>query len=128
MFRLRIDFAINTYDANWNTLCDDQTPVSIALQFNASDLETQYYISDLFPNPAIDEIIVKINSKIYVENITLQIFDLTAGQKISKEISIEKGTNSFLLDISSLQSGMHNMIIQGSNSSVSTTRFVKFEE
>ncbi len=120
--------AINTYDENWNPLCEAQAPVAITQQFVAPDLETQYYITDLFPNPAVNELIVRLNSKIYADNVTLEVFGVTAGQKIKKSISIEKGMNTYLLDISSLQTGMYNLIIQGSNARVSTTRFVKFEE
>ena len=120
--------AINTYDENWNPLCEDQAPVSIVQEFNVQDIKTQYYITDLFPNPAIDELIVRLNSQINADDITLEIYDLTGGIKIRKEISIEKGNNTLLLDISILESGMYNMIIQGSNSRISTTRFAKIEK
>lgn len=120
--------AINTYDENWNPICDSQAPVSIVQGFNTNDIETQYYISELFPNPAINDLIVKVHSKINTDNVTLRIYDLTAGQKMERKVNIEKGVNAFLLDVSHLQSGIYNLIIEGSNSKVSTTRFVKFAD
>ncbi len=81
-------------------------------------------ITDVFPNPASDEVNLKIMSNLN-KRIVLEVYDLNGRAVRSIPMEMESGLNVITLPINDLKGGMYMINIQGNNMKTSQTRFVK---
>ena len=109
--------------AFYTTDCEEM-PDNNSQNFEAEKAAEMYVITDLFPNPADDEIFIKIES---YNNTSAQLFvhDMTGRKIISRSIDLEIGNNSFDLIIAHLKKGIYNISVYSGNNSLQSDRFLK---
>ena len=107
----------------YTTNCEEGMPEDNLQNVEAEIAENSYTLNELFPNPATDEVILKVESLV---NSAAQIFihDMTGRKVFAKNIEMEIGINSFELNTNELKTGIYNVTLMSKNQ-VETTRFVK---
>ena len=81
-------------------------------------------IKSLFPNPGIGEVFMKIESTMD-GSLTIAFHDVVGKLSQQNKVSIEKGTQTFQLDISNLNTGVYHVTIQDAFGQITVERFVK---
>lgn len=113
------------FDNNWyiaigNTLFYvDQTALSIP-----ETQMTQYNQIIIFPNPAVEEINIKLNYEFNNENFQFTLSNIM-GQTILKGEIFAENYNSKKIDIKNLNSGIYFLNIYNSRNSVLTKKIIK---
>lgn len=79
----------------------------------------------LYPNPAKNELNVKIESPVNSEYY-IAIFDISGREVLSNEINTIESTTKISIDISAIQSGMYYLRIMNSTTD-KTLKLVKTE-
>lgn len=84
---------------------DPNAPVLIKETFKNST------VFDVYPNPAVDNVVLKINSQKTVFS-KLSIFNALGALVLEKEIFVSEGKNNFELDLTNLSSGIYVVSIK----------------
>lgn len=82
----------------------------------------------LFPNPAIDYVIVSFSWDRKVAPIKLKLLDVNGKLVQEKSIEINKGNNQTKIDIQSLAQGNYFIELVGENWKISADQFVKLSQ
>ncbi len=89
-------------------------------------LETKkaFTIDNVFPNPATDELFIKIKSTDDV-NVDLYIYSSTGQVMEIRPIRIEAGSNSIQLNLNEFSTGLYHLQLQDENGNAYYEKFVK---
>lgn len=137
------DYAIsfNYYNDNWELICSN-FPLTFSVEFGEiltplvgnSDTEIQIFNDPLklitikdqtaYPNPAEDYIITTIES-LFETDAQIEVYDINGRLSIAQSIHLNKGFQSFELDIQQLTRGVHNIVLKSDGVIISTHKFVK---
>lgn len=90
----------------------------LAIETGVSDLAVQHMVN-VFPNPALNQLYITNTGSGRLS--APQVYDL-AGRLLS--VPLATGTNGYVLDVSMLQTGLYNIVLNYDNSRV-LKRFVK---
>ena len=129
-----LDAGVPYYLSVQNGDCEEWMPFTLttitfnndtttAFQKNETTELNEFSIINIFPNPVADEAFVKVDSDV-AGTFALEIYDIIGTKKWKQEITLKKGTQTILLDINRMNSGIHTLIIRQNNNSYSS-RFIK---
>ena len=112
--------------------CNEWIPIDVpAARSNNSQaftsnqaIENTFTIYSLFPNPGVSEVFLKLESEI-AGAVTVSFYDVVGKAIQEHQLLLEKGTQTFQLNIANLKSGMYNVAISNSAGEISVMRFVK---
>ena len=79
---------------------------------------------ELYPNPAKDKLVIKVNGKNEIKYTGYTIYDLVGRSVIHKDVLLNKEFSTEYIDISSLFSGQYFVVLFGDTQST-TKRFIK---
>ena len=94
-----------------------------------ADCATGISISDIFPNPVVNELVnVRFNSSYDHQDAKVIITDMLGRQMMDMPITVFEGSNLITVDPSRLPAATYVISIQGNNWRSSAMRFVKLNE
>lgn len=79
----------------------------------------------IYPNPANDLLIVDLYHEQQVRNAEITLLDMNHHKVYAIQTNIEKGTNSYRLNVSNLASGIYFLNLQGENVNISRKVLVR---
>ena len=107
-----------------NGSCSDTISQTISTLVNGiNDLSALGNIK-LFPNPAKDQLNLKVNATEQLNDCQLIIHNILGETVITQNISLNAGANSIDMNVASLNSGVYLLTLQNGKNTV-TKRFVK---
>ncbi len=126
------DYVImHSWNGGWsfsNTWNQRPFVMEIPCTFNTPNLspikEDQITIENIFPNPASEEIFIKIES-INEVTTSLHIYDVSGKIVLSKKVDLEPGFNYLEVDIASFASGIYQLHLVDENGQMKYQNFVK---
>ena len=84
-------------------------------------------LKEVYPSPAIDEVIIKILAK-KEEQTEVQIFDLLGRLRYTEKLNLRVGVNELNVNISSFPAGHYSVIMQPFHPYLRKARFVKVKD
>ena len=112
----------NNVTASSNTIQVGPSMSSNSLAKNESQ-EGQIQLNRLFPNPTSHDLFISLEAE-KEEGLVLQVIDLNGKVVMEKTITAEIGLTSFMLETSTIQNGLYQLFIQGSQARI-VSRFLK---
>ena len=108
----------------WYTTSCQEKPDNDTQHFEAEITENTFTLNELFPNPATDEVFLKLESFINT-SVQVQIHDMTGIKVFAKNLALEIGINTFDIQIDRFNTGIYNISILSNDDEIQSKRFIK---
>ncbi len=108
----------------WYTTNCEEMPNNDIQSLEAEKVENAITINNLFPNPTVNEVFLKLESKTNT-GAKLNIYDVAGKSVLTKTVDLEIGLNAIELSTAHLKTGMYNLVLSVDEGQIQSTRFVK---
>ena len=107
-----------------NGTCTDTVTQLISLYPAGINTLNNVEVLSLFPNPATNQLNVNISSNTDIAGLKLIAYNTLGQTELERNVQLQNGNNTFILDITTLSSGVHILSFQNGKT-VINRRFVK---
>ena len=88
--------------------------------------ETPFKITELFPNPATNQIVVELRSD-ELRDIQIGIMDAQGRTMLKSSKVVQAGANNLVFNIQDLPAGIYYLHVEGFNGKKEALKFVKIK-